>query len=258
MVKSTKIFALILLTSIIVLMTLSPKHKCKSAGDPTILFLTSASVGGTTDPTGTQTCIDDRTVTMTTTLTNPAFGFGNCIIQSDSQSTAMISSMFDFDFSARKYLSKHTCAVGEACNNQGSTGEHMRRSLTVTPENDKKILLTKGRFLTGDKPLDIDYTTLVNIFIELGHKLISAAWTDSENPNVVIDKNEIIESFKKHAFNSELKEESVGDQVTEIIFRKLLEQSNITASEQIKENQMPELPPQESRTSGTKMQKYIA
>ena len=106
-----------------------------------------------------------------------------------------------------------------------STGEYMRRSLTVTPENDKKILLTKGRFLTGDAPFDIDYTTMVNIFIELGHKLMSAAWNDSENPNVVIDKNEIIESFKKHFFNAELKEESVGDQVAEIIFKKLVEQS---------------------------------
>ncbi len=166
--------------------------------------------------------------------------------------------MFFFYFSTRKYLNKHTCAVGEACNSTGSIGEYMRRSLTVTPENDKKILLTKGRFLTGDKPLDIDYTTLVNIFIELGHKLISAAWSDSENPNAVIDKNEIIESFKKHAFNSELKEESVGDQVTEIIFRKLLEQSNINSNEQLKENHVPVLPPQESKTSGTKMQKYIA
>ena len=58
----------------------------------------------------------------------------------------------------------------------------MRRSLTVTPENDKKILLTKGRFLTGDAPFDIDYTTMVNIFIELGHKLMSPAWNDSTNP----------------------------------------------------------------------------
>ena len=51
----------------------------------------------------------------------------------------------------------------------------MRRSLTVTPENDKKILLTKGRFLTGDEPFDIDYTTMVNIFLELSHKLMSQA-----------------------------------------------------------------------------------
>jgi hypothetical protein len=131
----------------------------------------------------------------------------------------------------------------------------MRRSLTVTPENDKKILLTKGRFLTGDSPLDIDYTTLVNIFIELGHKLMTAAWNDSTNPNVVIDKNEIVESFKKHAFSSELKEESVGDQVAEIIFRKLVEQSGLSSNEQITQNQTVALPPEKS---STKRQKYIS
>jgi len=134
----------------------------------------------------------------------------------------------------------------------------MRRSLTVTPENDKKILLTKGRFLTGDAPFDIDYTTLVNIFIELGHKLMSSAWNDSTNPNVAIDKNEIVESFKKHAFSSELKEESVGDQVAEIIFRKLVEQSGLASSEQIKQNQTPALSAEQANTSETKKQKYIA
>jgi hypothetical protein len=131
----------------------------------------------------------------------------------------------------------------------------MRRSLTVTPENDKKILLTKGLFLTGDSPMDIDYTTMVNIFIELGHKLMSAAWNDRANPNVIIDKNEIIESFKKHAFSSELKEDSVGDQVAEIIFKKLLEQSRLT--DQIKQNQAPALPSEESNTSGSNIQKYV-
>ena len=136
-----------------------------------------------------------------------------------------------------------------------NTGERMRRSLTVTPENDKKILLTKGLFLTGDSPMDIDYTTMVNIFIELGHKLMSAAWNDRTNPNVIIDKNEIIESFKKHAFSSELKEDSVGDQVAEIIFKKLLEQSRLT--DQIKQNQAPALPPEEPNTSVSNIQKYI-
>jgi hypothetical protein len=133
----------------------------------------------------------------------------------------------------------------------------MRRSLTVTPENDKKILLTKGRFLTGDSPLDIDYTTMVNIFIELGHKVMTAAWNDSNtaNPNVVIDKNEIVESFKKHAFSSELKEESVGDQVAEIIFRKLVEQSGIGSNEQITQNQNVALPPEKTNI---KRQKYIS
>jgi hypothetical protein len=133
----------------------------------------------------------------------------------------------------------------------------MRRSLTVTPENDKKILLTKGRFLTGEQPLDIDYTTLVNIFIELGHKLMSSAWSDSANPNVVIDKNEIVESFKKHAFSSELKEESVGDQVAEIIFKKLLEQAGL-GSNQTQCEQTPELPAEQPRSRDTRKEKYIA
>ena len=132
----------------------------------------------------------------------------------------------------------------------------MRRSLTVTPENDKNILLTKGRFLTGDTPFDIDYTTLVNIFIELGHKLMSSAWNDNDanSPNVIIDKNEIVESFKKHAFSSELKEESVGDQVAEIIFRKLVEQSGLATATN-KQNQNPALPTEQPTKSNTKTAK---
>jgi hypothetical protein len=132
----------------------------------------------------------------------------------------------------------------------------MRRSLTVTPENDKKILLTKGRFLTGDAPLDIDYTTMVNILIELGHKVMSSAWNTGDIGKVVIDKNEIIESFKKHAFNSELKEESVGDLVAEIIFKKLVEQSGLAGCDPTKPNQTPALPP-EQPSKETKKQKYI-
>jgi hypothetical protein len=149
------------------------------------------------------------------------------------------------------------CALGEAVQNRTNTGEDMRRSLTVTPENDKNILLTKGRFLTGDAPLDIDYTTMVNIFLELGHKLMTAAWTDIANPNVVIDKNEIVESFKKHTFNSELKEEAVGDQVAEIIFRKLVEQSNIASHNQIEQKDTPAFPPQQSKNQN-KPQKYVS
>ncbi len=129
----------------------------------------------------------------------------------------------------------------------------MRRSLTVTPENDKKILLTKGRFLTGDAPFDIDYTTMVNIFIELGYKLMNAAWNDTANPKVIVDKDEIIESFKKHFFNDELKEEAVGDQVAEIIFRKLVAQNT-----QLMQQQNAALPAEQPITAPTKKQKYIA
>jgi len=132
----------------------------------------------------------------------------------------------------------------------------VRRSLTVTPENDKKILLTKGRFLTGDTPLDIDYTTMINIFIELGHKLMSSAWTDESNPKIVIDKKEIIETFKKHVSSSELKEEAVGDQVAEIIFKKLAEQAGLPgmASKQ-DPTQTPAIPPAKPKQKASR--KYI-
>jgi hypothetical protein len=129
----------------------------------------------------------------------------------------------------------------------------MRRSLTVTPENDKRILLAKGRFLTGDAPFDIDYTTMVNIFIELGHKLMTQAWTNNDSPNVVINKNEITESFKKHFFDAELKEEAVGDQVAEIVFRKLVEQSSMASC-----SPTHELPAEQPRAKETKREKYIA
>jgi hypothetical protein len=152
----------------------------------------------------------------------------------------------------------HRCALGEAVHQPLRAGEHMRRSLTITPENDKKILLTKGRFLTGETPMDIDYTTMVNILLELGHKLMSSAWTDINNPKVVIDKNEVVEAFKKYAFNNELKEDAVGDQVTEIIFRKLVEQAKLLQNTQCPTEQAPELPPEEVDAANTKMQKYVA
>ncbi len=158
----------------------------------------------------------------------------------------------------KAYKQARTCVRKvKRCRDAPDVGEHMRRSLTVTPENDKKILLTKGRFLTGDEPFDIDYTTMVNIFIELGYKLMNTAWNDTANPNVVVDKNEIIESFKKHFFNDELKEEAVGDQVAEIIFRKLVEQSNLATSGQVKQNQTAALPAEQSHSANTKKQKYI-
>ena len=153
----------------------------------------------------------------------------------------------------------HRCALGEAVQNRISSGcKVMRRSLTVTPENDRKILLTKGRFLTGEAPLDIDYTTMVNIFIELGHKVMSTAWsTGDASQNVIIDKNEIVDSFKKHAFNSDLKEEAVGDLVQEIIFKKLVEQTGLAQFDPTK-CQTPALPAESPAKGNPKKQKYIS
>lgn len=110
--------------------------------------------------------------------------------------------------------------------------------------------------------MDIDYTTMVNIFLELGHKVMTAAWTELTNPNVVVDKNDVVETFKKYAFNSELREEAVGDQVTEIIFKKLIEQARIAEQQQLTQKETPPaLPPQQpqqTESDAGKMQKYVS
>lgn len=45
-----------------------------------------------------------------------------------------------------------------------------RRSLTIREENDKKIQYMRSQFLYSN--IDIDYTTMVNIFIELGDMVL--------------------------------------------------------------------------------------
>lgn len=45
-----------------------------------------------------------------------------------------------------------------------------RRSLTIKEENDKKIQNIRAKFLIHN--IDIDYTAMINIFIELADKIL--------------------------------------------------------------------------------------
>ncbi len=47
-----------------------------------------------------------------------------------------------------------------------------RRSLTIREENDKKIQHMRSQFLYYN--IDIDYTTMTNIFIELGDTILKS------------------------------------------------------------------------------------
>ena len=87
---------------------------------------------------------------------------------------------------------------------------------------------------------------------------MTEAWKESGNPTVVINKTEIIESFKKHFFNNELKEEAVGDLVAEIIFKKFVEQTELMASKQIQHKNIPALPTEKPSLTDTKREKYIS
>jgi hypothetical protein len=158
-----------------------------------------------------------------------------------------------------KDISKHTCAIGERNIFEMSTGERMRRSLTIAPENDKKLLLVKGTFLTGDTPFDMDYTTLVNIFIELGHKIFYLAKENGNSLQVTLEKNDIVNIFKKYFLSPELKEDAIGDQFIELfLFKKLTEQSQKTETELSKQKPAPELPAPKSSSSNTKVPEYVS
>lgn len=133
----------------------------------------------------------------------------------------------------------------------------MRRSLTITAENDKKILLAKGIFLTGDTPFDIDYTTMVNIFIELGHKLFYSIKMD--NPQVIIEKSEIINVFSKYFSSPELKEEALVDQITELFNKKIFEQWQKTATQSNSQKPMLQSTTQGSSSPNTnKSPEYVS
>ena len=130
----------------------------------------------------------------------------------------------------------------------------MRRSLTITPENDKKILLAKGSFLTGDTPVEIDYTTLVNIFLELGDKVFCLTRESRNSAQVVLEKIDVFNVFKKYVLSPELKEDAIGDQFTEIWYKKMVAQSRKTEKADTQPDaQKPssELPNQKSSSSNT-------
>ena len=85
--KHMKFFALTLLTTILILAAFNASSNVEAQGTATAVFLTS--VGGTTDPTGTQSYSDGETITITATPTDESFVFQNWVIQADAESTTV-------------------------------------------------------------------------------------------------------------------------------------------------------------------------
>jgi Tfp pilus assembly protein PilF len=104
--------------------------------------------------------------------------------------------------------------------------KHMRRSLTITPENDKKIQNTRSLFLDGENPIDFDYTTTVNMFIELGHKLF-LAWAIAKKlgqQQAIIDINDVLNTIFSYAKDTELRDQAAMDLATDVLYKRLEEQ----------------------------------
>ncbi len=134
----------------------------------------------------------------------------------------------------------------------------MRRSLTITAENDKKVQLARGLFLNDtEAPIDVDYTTMVNFFLELGHKLFYSMKKD--NAQITIVKNEVNSILSKYIMGSELKDEAVLDQFTDVFYKKLIEQLQKTAVEAGNQESVPELATQRSNsTTSNKSPEYVS
>ena len=134
----------------------------------------------------------------------------------------------------------------------------MRRSLTITAENDKKVQLARGLFLNdAEAPIDVDYTTMVNFFIELGHKLFYSMKKD--NAQITVVKNEVNGILSKYIMGSELKDEAVVDQFTDVFYKKLLEQLQKTTMQEGNQEPVPELTTQSSNSScSNKSPEYVS
>ena len=134
----------------------------------------------------------------------------------------------------------------------------MRRSLTITAENDKKVQLARGLFLNdAEAPIDVDYTTMVNFFIELGHKLFYSMKKD--NAQITVVKNEVNGILSKYIMGSELKDEAVVDQFTDVFYKKLLEQLQKTTMQATDQKSVPELTNQRSNSSSSnKSPEYVS
>ena len=133
----------------------------------------------------------------------------------------------------------------------------MRRSLTLTPENDKKILLSKGIFLTGETPLDIDYTTMVNYFIELGHKVFSSMTINT--PQVTIQNSDVWSIFFKYISSSDLKGEALIDQYSDLFMKKIFELWQKTTTQTTNQKPQPQTATQDSSAPTTnKAPEYVS
>jgi hypothetical protein len=96
---------------------------------------------------------------------------------------------------------------------------NVRRSLTIIEENDERVQQRRAMFLNIKKtPIDMDYTTMVNMFIELGDFLFKQDWT---KPNITMDAKEVVNIVWRYISSPTIKEEGLIDQYRDAMLRDL-------------------------------------
>jgi hypothetical protein len=96
---------------------------------------------------------------------------------------------------------------------------NVRRSLTIIEENDERVQQRRAMFLSIKKtPIDMDYTTMVNMFIELGDFLFKQDWT---KPNITMEAKEVGNIVSRYISSPTIKEEGLIDQYRDALLRDL-------------------------------------
>lgn len=133
---------------------------------------------------------------------------------------------------------------------------NVRRSLTITEDNDERVQQRRAMFLSIKKtPIDMDYTTTVNMLIELGDFLFKQNWA---NPTIMVDAKEIVSIISKYAYSTTLKEEALYDQYQDYLVRnlpKMIEVYQEIAMQQ-KQKSLPE-PQQTEKETSKKGTEYV-
>ena len=98
----------------------------------------------------------------------------------------------------------------------GASGEgKLRRSVTIQDNLNENLLTARGQIMSAFR-MDIDYTTALNIFLEIGLKQYFSAKLTQEEMQVIL----------KHLSDENLKKEAKLDELTEMFNEEILKQMN--------------------------------
>lgn len=96
---------------------------------------------------------------------------------------------------------------------------NVRRSLTISEENDTRVQRSRSWFLSLTPPIDFDYTAMTNILLEIGSMAFQG--NNWKNDQLVINGTKIVETVIKYSFDSSLQNEAMFDQFFDRLMKSL-------------------------------------
>lgn len=96
---------------------------------------------------------------------------------------------------------------------------NVRRSLTITEENDQKVQHARAMFLgLRERPVDMDYTSMTNLLLELGSMLLNS---NLNQPQTTVDSSKVIAAIVKYVSDAGLKDDALVDQFQDYFIKNL-------------------------------------